>query len=100
MGDRKLTSYIKGLHAGLLRHQDVTIAITPSGEKIEVPLESGVYKTLPNSPTIFDRAMHEYDPPEHFASEMDSEPDLPQSGLVSARRAFGREGGLPRRTLI
>jgi Fic family protein len=71
-GDRKLTtSYIKELHAGLLRHQDVTIARTPSGEKIEVPLERGVYKTLPNNPTIFDGAMHEYCPPEHVAAEMD-----------------------------
>ncbi len=71
-GDRNLTtSYIKELHAGLLRHQEVTIAMTPSGEKIEVPLERGAYKTLPNNPTILDGSMHEYCPPEHVAAEMD-----------------------------
>ena len=45
--------------------------MTPSGEKIEVPLERGVYKTLPNNPNIFDGSIHEYCPPEHVASEMD-----------------------------
>ncbi|HWC97859.1 MAG TPA: Fic family protein [Candidatus Sulfopaludibacter sp.] len=71
-GGRELTTgYIKELHAALLRHQDTTEAMTPAGERIEVPLERGIYKTLPNTPTMRDGSVHEYCPPEHVASEMD-----------------------------
>jgi fido (protein-threonine AMPylation protein) len=71
-GDRELTvGYIKELHAALLRHQDTTIAMTPSGDRIEVPLERGTYKLLPNNPLTADGSAHEYCPPEHVASEME-----------------------------
>jgi Fic family protein len=71
-GDRELTvGYIKELHAALLRHQDTSEAMTPSGERIEVPLERGKYKMMPNTPTLRDGSIHEYCPPEHVSSEMD-----------------------------
>jgi fido (protein-threonine AMPylation protein) len=71
-GDRELTvGYIKELHAALLRHQDTTIAMTSSGDRIEVPLERGTYKLLPNNPVMPDGSIHEYCPPEHVASEME-----------------------------
>lgn len=65
------TGYIKELHAALLRYQDTTEAWDPFGNRIEVTLEKGSYKRLPNNPTRPDGAMHEYCPPEHVASEMD-----------------------------
>ncbi len=65
------TGYIKELHAALLRYQDTTEAWDPFGNRIEVTLEKGLYKRLPNNPTRPDGAMHEYCPPEHVASEMD-----------------------------
>jgi hypothetical protein len=71
-GERELTiGYIKELHAALLRHQDATIAMTTAGERIEVPLERGTYKRLPNNPVTTDGTIHEYCPPEHVASEME-----------------------------
>ncbi len=58
-GDRNLTtSYIKELHAGLLRHQDVTIAMTPSGEKIEVPLTAHTRRCPTIRRSSMDRCMN------------------------------------------
>lgn len=63
------TSYIKELHAALLRSQDTTEATDTTGKDILVPLIRGDWKIQPNYPT---RAgvLYAYCPPEHVASEM------------------------------
>ena len=71
-GQRPLsTSYIKELHAALLKNQETHTVVDPSGRRFEQPLERGAYKLLPNNPTRPDGSIHEYCPPEHVASEMD-----------------------------
>lgn len=64
------TSYIKELHAALLRSQDVTEAIDAQGRHIEIPLIKGAWKTQPNYPER-DGVIYTYCPPEQVASEMD-----------------------------
>lgn len=71
-GTRDLsTSYIKELHAALLRNLDAHTVVDSTGRVFEKPLEKGKYKDTPNSPTRPDGLVHEYAPPEHVASEMD-----------------------------
>ncbi len=65
------TSYIKELHAQLLKYQTTTEAIDQFGRVFEVELRKGDYKTLANNPTRKDGSIHEFCPPEHTASEMD-----------------------------
>lgn len=65
------TSYIKELHAALLRHQPTTTARDQFGQLLTVPLRRGEWKTLPNNPTRPNGTVHEYCPPEQVASEMD-----------------------------
>jgi fido (protein-threonine AMPylation protein) len=64
------TSYIKELHAALLRSQTHTDGVDPSGRIIQVPLIRGDWKVQPNSP-IRDGEIYAYCPPEQVASEMD-----------------------------
>ena len=47
---RLSTSWIRELHAALLRSQETTEAIDASGRHVEVPLILGDWKTQPNSP--------------------------------------------------
>jgi hypothetical protein len=71
-GERSLTvGYIKELHAALLRYQDTAVAFDQFGNRLELELQRGTYKKLPNNPRKPDGAIHEYCPPEHVASEMD-----------------------------
>jgi fido (protein-threonine AMPylation protein) len=71
-GQRELsTSYVKELHAALLRNQDSYTVEDQLGRVFEKPLEKGTYKADPNSPKQADGSLHEYCPPEHVASEMD-----------------------------
>lgn len=63
-------SYIKELHAALLRSQDTTEAIDSQGNQIDIPLTKGDWKQQPNSPTR-DGTQYGYCPPEQVASEMD-----------------------------
>ncbi|MGI9337945.1 MAG: Fic family protein [Gammaproteobacteria bacterium] len=72
-GNRTITtSYIKELHAALVRNQDTATGVDQFGNKTEVPLVKGKYKTRPNNPTRDDgKGVHEYCPPEHTDSEMD-----------------------------
>ena len=71
-GQRQLsTSYVKELHAALLRNQDTHTVVDQFEKAFEKPLEKGEYKKVSNSPTRPDGAVHEYCPPEHVASEMD-----------------------------
>lgn len=64
------TSYIKELHASLVRSQDHTDAQDPSGKMIEIPLIKGDWKVQPNYPTR-NGIVFAYCPPEQVASEMD-----------------------------
>ena len=71
-GERLLTtSYIKELHAALLRHQDTVTVFDQSGRSFDTELLKGDYKILPNNPSREDGSVHEYCPPEHVAAEMD-----------------------------
>ena len=71
-GQRQVsTSYIKELHAALLRNVDTHIAMDQFDRVFEKPLEKGIYKSVPNSPTRQDGLPHQYCPPEHTSSEMD-----------------------------
>ena len=71
-GQRQLsTSYVKGLHAALLRNQETHTVVDQFGHAFEKPLAKGQYKTVPNSPTRPNGSLHEYCPPEHVAAEMD-----------------------------
>lgn len=64
------TSYIKELHAALLRSQTRVEAVDSLGNYVEVPLIAGDWKTQPNYPTR-DGTIYAYAPPEQVASEMD-----------------------------
>lgn len=69
---RTLTSsYIKEQHRLITRHQDTCEAIDQFGNRIEVPLQKGIFKNQENDPRRADGSTHEYCPPEHVASEMD-----------------------------
>lgn len=69
--ERELTvSYIKELHAALLRSQETTEAIDSQGRHVEVPVTKGAWKTQANYP-VRDGVTYTYCPPEQVASEMD-----------------------------
>ena len=65
------TSYIKELHGLFTRHQPFTEGRDQFGSKVQVRVEPGEYKKLPNNPTQSDGRVHYYCPPEHVAAEMD-----------------------------
>ncbi len=71
-GTREISvSYIKELHAALVRNQDTATGVDQFGTKTEVPLIKGDYKKRPNNPVRGDgKGVHEYCPPEQTASEM------------------------------
>lgn len=69
--DRSLTtSYIKELHAVLLRNQHTTEGLDSQGRKVEIPLIKGDWKKQPNNP-FGDGVTYSYCPPEQVGSEMD-----------------------------
>jgi len=63
-------SYIKELHAALLRSQEFTEGVDSLGHFVEIPLIKGGWKTQANYP-VRDSVTYAYCPPEHVASEMD-----------------------------
>ena len=65
------TSYIKELHSLFTRHQPFTEGRDQFGQRVQVAIESGKFKQLPNNSTRPDGRIHFYCPPEHVASEMD-----------------------------
>jgi Fic family protein len=70
---RELTkSVMHDLHAILTRHQDTTTAIDQFGNRREIPLLKGKFKEQPNNPKRPDGSLHEYCPPIHVESEVDS----------------------------
>ncbi len=69
--DRSLTtSYVKELHAALLRNQRTAEVLDVQGKIIEVPLIRGAWKTLPNHPKR-NGVTYYYCPPEQVDAEMD-----------------------------
>ncbi len=64
------TSFVKELHAVLLRSQQTTEAVDALGQTVEVPLTKGDWKQKPNDP-LRDGVLHRYCSPEQAASEMD-----------------------------
>jgi len=69
--ERRLSvSYIKALHATLLKSQATTEGVDTQGYSIEIPLIKGTWKTQNNFP-VRDGITYKYCPPEHVASEMD-----------------------------
>lgn len=81
------TSYIKELHATLTANQSHVDAVDPHGKSVQVLLQRGEYKRLPNSPREPDGRVHEYCPPEQVASEMDQ--------LIEMHRRHQSEGVAP-----
>jgi Fic family protein len=72
-GNRPLsTGFIKELHALLTRNQRSVHAVDSLGRRVEVSMEHGTYKKLPNNPSRPDGVTHEYCPPEHVDAEMDA----------------------------
>ncbi len=72
-GTRNISvSYIKELHAALVRNQESATGVDKFGKKTEVPLLRGAFKKLPNNPKTPQGETHEYCPPEQTDSEMDN----------------------------
>lgn len=63
-------SYVKELHAALLRSQETTEGLDAQGRHVDLPLIKGAWKTQTNYP-VRDGVTFIYCPPEHVASEMD-----------------------------
>jgi fido (protein-threonine AMPylation protein) len=71
-GHRRLSvSYIKELHALLTRHQDACDGVDSLGRRVQVRLERGIFKRLPNNPTRENGSIHEYCPPSQVDAEME-----------------------------
>ena len=69
--ERKLSaSYIKDIHAALLRSQTTTEGLDANGRRIDVPLVRGAWKKQENYP-VKDGVQYLYCPPEHVESEME-----------------------------
>ncbi len=84
--ERELTvSYIKELHAALLRSQDTTDGVDANGRRVEIPLKRGEWKAQNNHPTR-KGVTYFYCPIEHVAAEMDR--------LVSIHKDHA-ENGIP-----
>ncbi len=75
------TSYIKELHAVLLRSQTVTEGVDSLGRRVDVSLIKGDWKVQPNFP-VRDGVTYKYCPPEHVATEMDRLVDLHAAHLA------------------
>ncbi len=71
--ERKLSSgYVKELHAILTRRQETTDAVDQFGNRVQIPLAHGVWKTQSNNPLRPDGRVHEYCPPDFVQDEIDS----------------------------
>ena len=81
------TSYIKELHAALLRSQNTTEGIDSQGKNVDVALIKGAWKSQPNYP-VRDGVVYTYCPPEQVASEMDQ---LISMHIGQVRRAVSSE---------
>ncbi len=71
--DRNITiSFIKELHQLITSHQDTAEGRDQFGNKLQIKLLKGDFKTRDNNPTRPDGTMFVYCPPIHVASEMDN----------------------------
>lgn len=71
--DRPISrSAIRQIHSTLTRNQPTYRAVDQFGHRFDTALGHGQFKTLPNNPTRPDGSVHEYCPPEHVDSELDS----------------------------
>ena len=71
--DRPISrSAIRQIHSILTRNQPTFQAVNQFGEWFDATLHPGQFKTLPNNPSRDDGTVHEYCPPEHVDSELDS----------------------------
>ena len=79
-GGRPLGAYeIRSWHQLMTRHQETVPAITPFGQRVEVPFErKGQWKNRSNNPRRPDGVIHEYCPPELVPEEMERFFDLYQ----------------------
>ncbi|MBC6438703.1 MAG: Fic family protein [Rhodobacteraceae bacterium] len=70
-GGRSLSvSYIRELHAALLRSQHTTEGVDAQGQHIKIPLIKGAWKKQPNHP-VREGIAYKYCPPEHVQSEVE-----------------------------
>lgn len=72
---RLTTSYIKELHAALLRSQETTEGFDTIGRYVDIPLIKGAWKKQENYP-VRNGVKYTYCPPEQVESEMDRLIDL------------------------
>ncbi|MBI5753954.1 Fic family protein [Candidatus Peregrinibacteria bacterium] len=71
-GNREITeSFIKELHALLLKDIHFTYAKVNNGEFIKKPLNAGKYKTLPNHILTISGKIHKYTNPIHVKDDME-----------------------------
>jgi Fic family protein len=71
--NRVLTKgFLHELHTILTRHQDTTSAVDQFGNRREIPLLKGRFKTQPNNPKREDGTVHEYCPPLQVDSEVEN----------------------------
>ncbi|HKR05089.1 MAG TPA: Fic family protein [Bacteroidia bacterium] len=71
--DRTITiSFIKELHQLITSHQETAEGRDQFGNKLQIELLKGDFKTRENNPTRPDGTMFIYCPPIHVASEMDN----------------------------
>ncbi|MGF1567864.1 MAG: translation initiation factor IF-2 N-terminal domain-containing protein [Nodosilinea sp.] len=64
--------YIRELHQALTLNQEVVDAVDEFGAIVQISLIKGQWKERPNNPTRPNGELHEYCPPIHVGSEMDS----------------------------
>jgi Fic family protein len=70
-GEQKLSEFfIRSMHQQFTAHQETTEAVTPDGQRIQIPLLKGEYKKQPNNPRRPDGQMYEYCPPGIVEEEM------------------------------
>ena len=70
---RKLTKgVLYELHAILTRNQQTVAAVDQFGARVTIPFRRGAFKELPNNPNRPDGSIHEYCPPEHVDSEIET----------------------------
>jgi Fic family protein len=72
-GSRPVTKgLIHELHSILTKHEDTTTAIDQFGNRRDIALLKGKFKELPNNPRRPDGSLHEYCPPVHVETEIET----------------------------
>lgn len=72
-GKRELSlSYIREMHQQLCASQEFVVGLDTFGARVQRRLVKGDWKRQPNNPHRQDGSLHQYCPPEHVASELES----------------------------